>query len=176
MKKKVIVILLGRKKVLKIGNWIANDSSFCGKLVHKSVINRQRKNPNGEKFYPICDKCNSAYVERIMLLPFWNKCGSLQKSIQSNEEELAGLMEKSREIEMEIKKRENLSSKDQNQFESDLENLQNEKNNLDQELNDLLAQIDLLNKREETINTKIIDNDNKINQLYTKINQLYSIL
>ena len=75
-------------------------SSFCGQVVHKSCLERERKNPtNPKEFVKICDKCNHAYLERKVLLPYWKNCQKVKIIVDDRERKYEKLAEKLAKIE-----------------------------------------------------------------------------
>ena len=78
-------------------------SPFCGKLAHKSVLERKRKDPkNTEKFVKICDKCNDAYLERQLLLPFWKHYQKIKVVVDDRERKHEMLTGKVNRLEAEL--------------------------------------------------------------------------
>lgn len=109
MNKKVSVISLNVQIISRIGIKIFflnffKISAFCGRLAHKEYIRRKRKDPAGQsKFHPICDTCNTKYLERQILKPYWKTQGKLREMVKQREEEFSSLNEKLSRTEMEIK-------------------------------------------------------------------------
>ena len=78
--------------------------TFCGKQCHKSKITRKRKDPqNPSKFSPICDKCNTKYLEMHILEPYWKTHSKLKEMVRKREKEVNELENKIGKVNMEIK-------------------------------------------------------------------------
>lgn len=72
-------------------------------MTHKSVLERKRKDPqNGDSFVKICDKCNKAYLERQLLLPFWKHYQKIKVVVDDREKKHEMLNGKVNRLEAEI--------------------------------------------------------------------------
>ena len=78
-------------------------SAFCGKLTTKSKLTRKRKDPqNPSKYHPICEKCNTAYLEKYILSPYWKMHGKLRDMVKKREMEFHTLTDKLSKLEMDV--------------------------------------------------------------------------
>ena len=94
---------LERRKTCRVGIHDCDNSPFCGKIVHKSMIERLRKDPqNPTKFVKICDKCNTAYLERQMLMPFWKQYQKIKIVVDDREKKYETLTVKVNKVEAEV--------------------------------------------------------------------------
>lgn len=76
---------------------------FCGKVVHKSVLERRRKDPqNPDNFVKICDRCNKNYLERQLLLPFWKNCQKIRVVVEDREKNYDKYLTKVNKLDTEI--------------------------------------------------------------------------
>jgi hypothetical protein len=85
-------------------NWYAwLTSPFCGRVVHKSCLERERKNPkNSSQFVKICDVCHKDYVERQAHYPYWKNSQKLKILVDDREAKHYQLAEKVSKIEAEL--------------------------------------------------------------------------
>lgn len=67
------------------------------------MIERLRKDPqNPTKFVKICDKCNTAYLERQMLMPFWKQYQKIKIVVDDREKKYETLTVKVNKVEAEV--------------------------------------------------------------------------
>lgn len=72
-------------------------------MCHKSVLERKRKDPrNPETFVKICDKCNKAYLERQLLMPFWKNCRKIKVVVDDREKHYERFTDKLNKLETEL--------------------------------------------------------------------------
>lgn len=72
-------------------------------MCHKSVLERKRKDPkNPDTFVKICNKCNDAYLERQLLMPFWKTYQKIKVVVDDREKNYELLNGKVNRLEAEI--------------------------------------------------------------------------
>ncbi len=67
------------------------------------MLERKRKDPkNPDNFVKICDKCNKAYLERQLLMPFWKNARKIKVVVDDREKHYERFSDKLNKLETEL--------------------------------------------------------------------------
>lgn len=76
---------------------------FCGKVVHKSTLSHQRRDPQStDKFLKICSKCHKSYLERQMNAPYSKDFFKLRQIADDREKKIDVLENKVGKLDADI--------------------------------------------------------------------------
>lgn len=140
-------------------------------MAHKSVLERKRKDPqNPDNFVKICDRCNNAYLERQLLLPFWKNYQKIKVVVDDREKKHEILTSKFNRLEAElvyIKKMVGLSNKNgskEKEAEQRYSKLEAEQRDITSEFEHLQDDMNDLAKRLSRLETEFIQAELAIKQ------------
>lgn len=135
------------------------------------MLERYRKNPKKEdEFVKICDRCNKAYLERMLLMPFWKNVQRIKVVVEDREKIHDRLTEKLNKVETEIVNIKQLVGYPQQNGtkEADLEQRNNKLNetekDLTTEMEDLKEEMSELSKKLSRIDYEFIQAEMQIRE------------
>ena len=130
---------------------------FCGKTVHKSVLVRERKDPqNPEEFVKICEACNDHYLERQTHAPYWKYCQKFKVLSTDKEKKFAENSLRISQLDAEIARINSLNGAKESDLEARLATEENELNAYDLQIKKILEEKEELVKMLAQIDNDIV--------------------
>lgn len=142
-------------------------------MVHSSQLCKNRKDPKGKKFHPICKTCDDCFLEQQLLEPFWESLVPLKESMDLKEELFQKLLKRNDKLDSEIyekkiKLNQILKEKGEKQFKA-----QNNKGGIDSDMTKIMTEISNLISRDNEISKEIEKNSEKSELSWSKFKQMY---
>lgn len=160
------------KETSKLENWyfLNNYSNFCGKQVHQRYLTRKRKDPRDPtKFYPICDICNRAYLDKKELGPYLISVAKLQKAINIRKTDCDALGSVDTEVDTSLNETRNSSV---NENDAKLVRLEMQKTTAASEVDTIKKDLRNFANKERELNDEILRLDRTFGEKWKLLNDM----
>lgn len=141
---------------------------FCGKLVQEKFVSRKRRDPRDPtKFHPVCDRCNTAYIERKELGPYLASVAKLQKAVNNRKFDCDALSQVDTEIADQISRHSEASEDD-----AKFARLETQKTKMSMELNQLTREVQNLVSKERDLSDEVLRLDRVFEDKWKLLNEM----
>jgi hypothetical protein len=142
-------------------------------------VTRKRKDPaDRSKFHPICNPCNQAYLERLLLGPFLSNSEKLKKLVEVREADMMGLNFVRQEVEGQLNLKKQKVGSGEEEFDQMTEDEQRHEK-LHEEVAVLTVQIDALareikqsKERSKELDEEVMKHDRAYEDKWKLMNEL----